>query len=128
VGCIPGLGKPTYWIGGDVFVFPKQKDANAVKAQDLLAHVLLSPEAQVAFNNKKGSAPVRADVDTSSMDACGKQGVALLGSGAFVPGFDLLVSPDVAGQLNDLAGTFFSDKSKTSADFIDAFAKIISSQ
>ena len=128
VGCIPGLGKPTYWIGGDVFVFPKQKDANALKAQELLAHVMLSPETQVAFNNKKGSAPVRADVDTSTMDACGKQGVALLGSGAFVPGSDMLVNPDVAGQLNDLAGTFFSDKSKTAADFVDALAKIVSSQ
>ncbi|MDR3493666.1 MAG: ABC transporter substrate-binding protein [Ancalomicrobiaceae bacterium] len=126
VGCIPGLGKSSYWIGGDVFVFPKQKDPNALKAQELLAHVMLSPEVQVAFNNKKGSAPVRADVDTSSMDACGKAGLQLLASGAFVPGSDMLIAPDTDGSIHDLIGTFFTDKSKTSADLVDGFAKIIS--
>jgi hypothetical protein len=50
---------------GDVFVFPKTDNANAIKAQNLLATVMTSPAAQVAFSAKKGSIPIRPDVDAA---------------------------------------------------------------
>ena len=54
-------------MGGDVFVFPKTEGSRpALKAQVKLAKVLLEPETQIAFNKKKGSIPVRLDVDVSS--------------------------------------------------------------
>ena len=60
-------------IGGDVFVFPATKDKAQLAAQDKLAEVLLDPETQIAFNKKKGSIPVRLDVDVSSMDVCAQK-------------------------------------------------------
>jgi len=68
-GCFPGFGPHSpYLVAGDVFVFPKTDDANAVKAQKLLATVMTSPAAQVAFSAKKGSIPIRSDIDDSSLD------------------------------------------------------------
>lgn len=125
IGCVPGLGHNVYWIGGDVIVFPKSKKAADAKAQDLLAHVLLEPETQIAFNNKKGSVPVRSDVDTSSMDVCAKDGVALLAAGDYVPGADLLISPDMSGSFNDLIAAFWADKSQTADDFVDHLSDLV---
>ena len=59
-------GSGGYAMGGDVFAFPKTKDPAALKAQVTLAKVLLDPETQIMFNKKKGSIPVRTDVDVSS--------------------------------------------------------------
>lgn len=126
VGCIPGLGHEVYWIGGDVFVFPKVKSKEEQKAQKLLAHVMLEPKTQVAFNNKKGSVPVRSDVDTSSMDSCAQKGIDLLKAGDYVPSSDILISPDMTGSITDLVGSFFSNKSQTPDDFVDQFADVIS--
>ena len=53
-----------YVMGGDVFAFPQLKDAGQIKAQQLLARVLLEPATQIEFAQKKGSIPVRLDVDT----------------------------------------------------------------
>ena len=39
---------------------------------------MLDPETQIEFNTKKGSVPVRLDVDVSSMDACAQLGAAAL--------------------------------------------------
>src|SRR5262249_51489828 len=62
--CLPGLGvNALISTGGDSFYFPKLADPEKSKAQEVLASVMLSPATQVAFNLKKGSVPVRADVD-----------------------------------------------------------------
>ncbi|WP_127901859.1 ABC transporter substrate-binding protein [Solirhodobacter olei] len=125
VGCIAGLGHHVYWIGGDVFVFPKVKSKAEQSAQDLLAKVMLEPKVQVAFNDKKGSVPVRTDVSTAGMDACAQQGIALLQKGDYVPSSDILISPDVTGSITDLVASFFTDKSQTPQQFADKFASII---
>jgi glucose/mannose transport system substrate-binding protein len=125
VGCIAGLGHHVYWVGGDVFVFPKAKSKEEEAAQDLLAKVLLEPKVQVAFNNKKGSVPVRSDVSTATMDACAQQGIALLKKGDYVPSSDILISADRTGSLQDLTSSFFTDKSQTPDQFVAKFAEII---
>ena len=48
-----------------------------VKAQQLLARVLLEPATQIAFAQKKGSIPVRLDVDTGSLDVCARKACRL---------------------------------------------------
>ena len=59
---------------------------------------MLSPETQVAFNNKKGSMPVRTDVDTSGLDACAQKGLKLLADPrSRCRSIDMLIPPDVAG-------------------------------
>ena len=125
-GCavLPGAG---YIMGGDVFVFPKQGgDAAATPTQALLAKTMLDPETQIEFNNKKGSIPVRTDVDTSKMDACAQEGVAQVKDPAKqVPGYDYLVSADTVGAIQDAVTNFFSNPDAKSDDFIGAFADAI---
>jgi len=129
VGCIPGIGNQVYWIGGDVFVFPKTDNADAQKAQALLAHTMLTPETQVAFNAKKGSVPVRGDVDTSKLDACAQAGLKLLGTeNGSVPGFDFLQTPDSIGSIQDIIGQFWTTPSQTPADLQAKFAEIIAAE
>jgi glucose/mannose transport system substrate-binding protein len=109
-GCIPGFGaKSPYIIQGDVFVFPKTSDPEAIKAQQLLAGIMLAPATQVAFSNKKGSIPVRTDVDVSSMDLCAQQGLEImkdksrqLGNG------EIYMSPDQNGALTDILTAYWN--------------------
>jgi glucose/mannose transport system substrate-binding protein len=111
-GCFFGFGpKAPYMIAGDVFVFPKTTNAEAIKAQRLLATVITSPAAQIAFNNKKGSIPVRPDVDASSMDMCAQMGVAALkDKGRQVGSPDILMSPDTVGAIQDAVSKFWNSK------------------
>ena len=59
----------------------KLKDEAKSKAQETLASVILSKETQVAFNLKKGSLPVRGDVDLNAANDCMKKGLAILAKG-----------------------------------------------
>ncbi|TGQ96219.1 carbohydrate ABC transporter substrate-binding protein, partial [Mesorhizobium sp. M4B.F.Ca.ET.200.01.1.1] len=69
--CLPGLGlNEVIATGGDAFYFPLFKDADKAKAQEVLAETLLDPKTQVAFNLKKGSLPVRGDVDLDAANDC----------------------------------------------------------
>ncbi len=109
-GCIAGFGaRSPYVIQGDVFVFPKTSDAEAIKAQKLLASVMLSPAVQVEFSNKKGSIPVRTDVDSSRLDICAQQGLTImkdksrqLGNG------EVYLNPDQNGSLSDILTAYWN--------------------
>jgi glucose/mannose transport system substrate-binding protein len=103
-GCFPGFGpKSPYIVAGDVFVFPKTTNAEAIKAQKLLATTMTSPAAQVAFNNKKGSIPIRTDVDTSKMDICAQAGVAIMKDASRqLPDSEMLATPDTIGAVQDV--------------------------
>ncbi|MDE2372095.1 MAG: carbohydrate ABC transporter substrate-binding protein [Burkholderiales bacterium] len=109
-GCIAGFGPASpYIIQGDVFVFPKTKDPQAVKAQLLLASVITAPATQVAFSQRKGSIPIRTDVDASKLDLCAQQGLAImkdrsrqLGNG------EVYLSPDQNGALADILTAYWN--------------------
>ena len=109
-GCFAGFGpKAPYMIGGDVFVFPKTRDAAAVAAQLKLATVMTSPAAQVAFNNLKGSIPMRTDVDVSGMDICAQAGVAAMKDPArLVANAETLMTPDMGGRVEDIISKFWN--------------------
>lgn len=126
--CLPGLGEAQYiTTGGDSFYFPLLKDAGKSKAQEVLAEVMLSPETQVAFNLKKGSLPVRGDIDLSAANDCMKKGLAILKEGNVLKSTDELISPDTTTQLNDLMSEFFSTPSLTPEAAQKRFAELISS-
>lgn len=77
-GCAPGLhARAPYVVGGDVLVFPRG-DGSAQAAQQLLARVAIAPATQLAFSARKGSVPVRTDLDTRSLDSCAQLGAAAL--------------------------------------------------
>jgi len=106
--CLPGLGLNAYLsTGGDAFYFPKLDDPEKEAAQKRLAALLVSPEAQVAFNLKKGSLPVRGDVDLAAANDCMKKGLEILAGGNIMPSGDQLWSPDVQTQLGDLQAEFW---------------------
>lgn len=122
--CQMGLSDGELMIGGDVFVFPKTADAAQLKAQDLLATTMLSPETQVLFNIQKGSMPVRTDVDASKFDSCAQKGMKLLADPSHqTPVVDLLLTADLSGTLDDVITNFLNNKSATVDDFIAKFTE-----
>ncbi len=126
--CLPGLGvNKILDTGGDAFYFPVNSDPEITAAQMRLAALLVSPEVQVAFNLKKGSLPIRADVDLNAANDCMKQGLAILDSGAVLPSGTQLLSPDTSTQINDLMVEFWNDPAITAADAQARYAAIIAS-
>lgn len=128
--CLPGLGvHDVLQTGGDAFYFPKLKDEAKSKAQETLASVMLSKETQVAFNLKKGSLPVRGDVDLSAADDCMKKGLAILAKGpsAIIPAPDQLMTADSNTQINDLFAEFFAKPEMTVKDAQKRFVALIAS-
>ncbi|HEX3140019.1 MAG TPA: ABC transporter substrate-binding protein, partial [Rhizobacter sp.] len=111
-GCFAGFGPSApYMVGGDVFVFPKTTDKAAIEAQHKLATVFTSPATQVAFNNKKGSIPVRTDVDVSKMDICAQAGVqAMKDPSRQIANPDALMTPDMVGAVQDVITKFWNGK------------------
>jgi glucose/mannose transport system substrate-binding protein len=126
--CLPGLGmNEIISTGGDAFYFPMLSDPAQSAAQEVLASTMMAPATQVAFNLKKGSLPVRGDVDLSTANDCMKKGLDILAKGNVVQGTDELISPDTTTQINDLMSAFFNDPSMTREDAQAKFAEIIAS-
>jgi glucose/mannose transport system substrate-binding protein len=124
--CLPGLGtNPIVSTDGDAFYFPKLDDPDKSAAQLRLASVMFSKEAQVAFNLKKGSMPIRTDVDLAQANACMKKGIALLKEGKIAPSTNQLLSPDTSGQIEDLMTEFWSSDSMSAEDAQKRYAEII---
>ncbi len=125
-GCFPGFGpKSPYIIAGDVFVFPKTTDPAQIKSQHLLADTFTSPATQVAFNNKKGSIPIRTDVDSKGMDICAQMGLQVMKDPSRqLPNSEMLVSPDVAGVLQDVV-TKYWNTNQSADDAVKAVALAI---
>jgi len=124
--CLPGLGvNKVIQTGGDAFYFPKVDDEAITAAQGELAKVMLSPETQVAFNLKKGSLPVRGDVDLNAANDCMKKGLDILSEGAIIQAPDQLMSADSLTQVNDLFVEFFNNPSMTAEDAQATFTSIV---
>ncbi len=125
--CLPGLGTVELLdTGGDAFYFPVLNDEAQIAAQTELAALLLKPETQVAFNLKKGSLPVRGDVDLATANDCMRKGLALLADGMLLPAATQLLTPDTANQINTLFTEFFADPSITAEAAQEDFVTIIS--
>lgn len=127
-GCFPGFGPHSpYMVGGDVFVFPKTDNPTAVKAQQLLATVMTSPAAQVAFSARKGSIPIRPDVDASSLDICAKEGIEIMkDKSRQLPSPEMMIPPDLQGALIDVITNFWN-KNQSVDDAQKAFASALKS-
>ena len=115
--CLPGLGvNEIISTGGDAFYFPVNDDPAVTAAQKELAKVMISKETQVAFNLKKGSLPVRGDIDLSAANDCMKKGLEILAAGNILPSADQHLSADTQGQIEDLMVEFWNDPSYSAAD------------
>ena len=109
-GCIVGLNPAApYLMQGDVFVFPKTSNPNAVAAQKLLANVVTAPATQLAFSQLKGSIPARLDVDTSKLDACAQKGMAAARDKARQVGVtEVYLTPDQNGAMQDVLTAYWN--------------------
>jgi glucose/mannose transport system substrate-binding protein len=125
--CLPGLGlEPVLNTGGDVFYFPKNKDPEVEKAQLAMASMMVTKEVQVAFNLKKGSLPMRPDVDLSAANDCMKKGLEILDKSTKVfPNDVQMIDRDSLNQIRDVMTEFFANKSMTAEDAQKQFAEII---
>ncbi len=125
--CLPGLGlNEIISTGGDAFYFPKLDDPAKTEAQLKLASTMISKQVQVAFNLKKGSLPVRGDIDLSAANDCMKKGLEILAAGGIVPTGDNVLTADTTGQMEDLQTEFWSDLSMTAEEAQARYADIIS--
>lgn len=126
--CLPGLGlNQTLTTGGDAIYFPLLKDEEKSKAQEVLAETIVDPKVQVAFNLKKGSVPIRGDVDLAAANDCMKKGIEIISKGSTAISTDQLVSADTQKQKEDLMSEFFAKESMTPEQAQERFAEIIGS-
>jgi len=124
--CLPGLGiNELIDTAGDAFFFPVVDDDEITAAQDVLAATLLAPETQVNFNLKKGSLPIRGDIDLTAANDCIKKGLEILAAGNTLPAVTILNTEDTNNQLNDLFVEFFNDPSMSAEDAQARFVRIV---
>lgn len=114
--------KGEYIYNIDSFVMFKQKDAAKAKAQKILAQLILSPEFQVIFNTRKGSAPVIKGVDKNKFDSIGQKSMddILVASkaGTLLPSMahQMAVNDAVRGAIFDVVTSYYnSDMSSSTA-------------
>ncbi|WP_424929283.1 ABC transporter substrate-binding protein [Amaricoccus tamworthensis] len=124
--CLPGLGvNEIISTDGDAFYFPVVDDEEITAAQGDLASVMVAPETQVAFNLKKGSLPIRGDVDLSAANDCMRKGLEILASGNTIVSVNQLLDPDTNTQKEDLFVEFFNDPSITPEEAQERFVSLI---
>jgi glucose/mannose transport system substrate-binding protein len=119
-GCTVVGQEPKLVIGGDVFVFPATKDKAVLETQNKLIQVLLDPATQIEFNKKKGSIPVRMDVDVSSMDTCAQKSHAILSDPANqVESMEILSPPNFSGAMQDAVTQYWNNPNMSADAFIE---------
>lgn len=123
-GCMLAPQSPGMVYVADAFSFPKIADAASKKGQTLLAEVAMDPAVQVEFALKKGSVPMRTDVDKSRLDVCAQKGLELMGEGKIVPDQALILTPQQAGALNDFVDEFWTNASEGSSSGAEKFFSI----
>jgi glucose/mannose transport system substrate-binding protein len=125
--CLPGLGfSPMLNTGGDVFFFPKSKDPAVTKAQLEMASSMISKPVQVAFNLKKGSLPIRADVDLAAANDCMKKGLKILEDPKnILPSNAQMMQRDDINQIVALYNEFFTSPDMTVEEAQAAFVELI---
>jgi glucose/mannose transport system substrate-binding protein len=127
-GCMIGLDEdnPIVSTDGDVIVFPKQSDPDKEAAQKRLAALLLTPAVQVAFNNAKGSMPVRQDVDMGTADPCMQKAIkAVSDPKRIATAVNRFINEDTTNEQNSLITQFWSDDSMTPEQAQAKFVEIL---
>jgi len=109
-GCMAGFTAGTpYLIQGDVFVFPRTDNAQAVRAQQLLANVVSQPKLQLGFSKLKGSIPVRQDVNAAELDVCAQKGIEIMKDRERQAGVtEVYLTPDQNGAMQDVLTAYWN--------------------
>jgi glucose/mannose transport system substrate-binding protein len=115
-----------YMIGGDVFAFAKVKDPDQIASQKLLAKVLMDPETQIKFAEKKGSVPVRLDLNVSELDACAQISMKMAADAARqTPSMEMLTPASVTGALEDVISEYWNTPAMKPEAFVAKFGQTL---
>jgi glucose/mannose transport system substrate-binding protein len=127
-GCMMAPGnQDAYVMTVDVFVFPKNSNADQQAAQKKLATLMMDPAVQTKFNANKGALPARLDANIADLDDCAKLGQKVMAGGAAnqLPNFALAFSPDTQGQIEDLLVNYWANASASPANAAKQLSSII---
>jgi len=120
-GCMLVPETPGMVFIADSFDFPKKNDPAEAKGQALLAEVIMDPKVQVEFSIKKGSIPIRTDIDNSALDSCAQKGLKLMSEGKIVPDTAIIITPQQKGALSDFVDEFWSNPPADLDEAVSAF-------
>lgn len=129
-GCSLAPGNQGHYITViDVIAFPRSNQAEQVAARTKLAEVLLYPPTQIAFNQQKGSLPVRRDARLPELDACNRIGDEIIAQqpANLLPHIGLSFDADAEGQIGDLMLRFWTTPRMTAEQAARELADIIAS-
>jgi glucose/mannose transport system substrate-binding protein len=125
-GCILPGEKPWFLLQADMMAVPAGPEPDRAAAQNLLAHVAMSTEAQVGFNLNKGSLPPRTDVPRDQFDECAQKGFASYTDPELtVATVNMFFTPKDAGLWEDLVSEFFNNPELTVDEAIERLSTIV---
>jgi glucose/mannose transport system substrate-binding protein len=91
-----------------------------------MASMMVTKDVQVAFNLKKGSLPMRADVDLAAANDCMKKGLEILDKSTKVfPNDVQMIDRDSLNQIRDVMTEFFANRDMKPEDAQKQFVEII---
>lgn len=123
-GCMIAPESPGMVYIADSVWFPKTGNVETDKAQKLLAEIVMDPAVQLEFSLKKGSVPMRSDVDKSRLDVCARKGLELMSAGNIVPDQAIVLTPQQVGLLDDFVDQYWSGGSDDAAAAAENFFAI----
>ncbi len=123
-GCMITPESPGMVYIADSIWFPKTANAETDNAQKLLAEVVMDPAVQLEFSLKKGSVPMRSDVDKSKLDVCARKGLELMTAGNIVPDQAIVLTPQQVGLLDDFVDEYWSSGSQDAVSGAENFFSI----
>ena len=89
--------------------------------------MMVNPKVQVLFNVRKGSLPVRGDVDLKLADGCMKKGLEILNRpGSVVENNEIFLSGETVLAIQTLLDKFLWDDRMSVASAQKQFAAILS--
>lgn len=125
-GCILPGEKPWFLLQADMFAVPSGPEPDRQAAQNLLAHVAMTSEAQVGFNLNKGSLPPRMDVPRDQFDACAQKGFASYTDPELtVATVNMFFTPKDAGLWEDLVSEYFNNPNLSTDEAIERLSTIV---
>ncbi|NIC03825.1 carbohydrate ABC transporter substrate-binding protein [Halomonas sp. DX6] len=127
-GCVftPGTAV-THFMAIDGFAFPLTTRDGVPDAQRTFARMVLDPDNQLAFSRRKGSLPVRADIDPTELDRCSQLGLQRIRDESHHDGVQSRALPShvMAAWIGTLA-EFFEDDTISSRTAQQRLSQIVS--
>ncbi|WP_455383745.1 ABC transporter substrate-binding protein [Acidihalobacter prosperus] len=137
VGCAPFPGtQGTFIFNVDSLVFFKQDKQSTVEAQRALAKTVMGEKFQIAFNEAKGSIPVRLGTPMGSFNACAQESAKAFKNASDKNGLVPSMSQDMStyavtkGAIFDVLAQFYNSNmsAKTAAEQMAKQVAIAKSQ